>query len=215
VSPLLQNLSPELVQKVQKSSVKKKFFAGGQIFAEGDEATFLPIVLRGKIKIVRFPDVGKEVILGVFQTGEIFAIPPALDGKKFPATAVAMEETEILLLPRPDFLALIEESSEFSSVVMQRMCGILRDRSQTIKILATPSPEQRVATVLLRLAAEAGNGNKPVQIQFRRQDIAEMSGLTTETTIRAITSLAGKGLIKIIRRKIVIDDFAPLKNFLR
>jgi CRP-like cAMP-binding protein len=211
---LLQNFSQELNPTLMKLGVKKIFSANELIFSEGEEATFLPIVLTGKVKMVRYPEVGKEIILGVFQSGEIFAIPPALDGKRFPATAVAIEDSQLLMLPRRDFLDLMSSSSEFSSIVMGRMCGILRDRADTLQILATPSAEHRVANVLLRLAGEVKE-NEVKKISHRRQDIAEMSGLSLETTIRMIRRLEDKGYLKIIRGRIFLETTAHLRQFVQ
>jgi len=211
---LLQNLGQELSLTLMKLGARKIFSANELIFSETEEATFLPIVLSGKVKMVRYPDVGKEVILGVFQSGEIFAIPPALDGKRFPATAVAIEDSQLLMLPRRDFLDLMESSSEFSSIVMGRMCGILRDRADTVQILATPSAEQRIASILLRLAGEVKD-NEVKQISHRRQDIAEMSGLSLETTIRVIRKLEDRGYLKIIRGRIFLETTEHLRQFVR
>lgn len=213
-NPLIQYFDQELSQRLLKMGFKRSFGSKEQIFAEGNEATFLPIVLTGKVKLVRYPEVGKEVILGVFSSGEIFAIPPALDGKRFPATAVSIGESQLLMLPRKEFLNLMESSKTFSSVIMSRMCGILRDRADTVQILATPSAEHRVASVLLRLA-EKIEGNQVKKITHRRQDIAEMSGLTTETTIRAIRKLADKGLLKITGGKILLETTEHLREFIR
>ena len=211
---LLQNLGQDLNLTLMKLGLRKIFSANELLFSEAEEATFLPIVLTGKVKMVRYPEVGKEVILGVFQSGEIFAIPPALDGKRFPATAVAIEESQLLLLPRPDFLDLMKSSNEFSSIVMSRMCGILRDRADTVQILATPSAEHRVASVLLRLAGEVKD-NEIKKISHRRQDIAEMSGLSLETTIRVIRKLEDRGYLKIIRGRIFLETTEHLRQFVR
>lgn len=212
--PSLQNFDSELSLQIIKLGYKKTFGANEQVFVEGEQATFLPIVLAGKVKLVRYPEVGKEVILGVFSSGEVFAIPPALDGKRFPATAVAISETQLLMLPRREFLDLMESSVEFSSIIMARMCGLLRDRTDTVQILATPSAEHRVASVILKLACDVKvSGTK--KILHRRQDIAEMSGLTIETTIRAIRKLAEKGLLKIVRGKIHLETDEYLRDFLR
>ena len=214
MKPLLQNFSPELYEKIIKAGRPKDFGEEEQIFAEGDEARFLPIVLSGSVKMVRFPEVGKEVIIGIFQDGEIFAIPPALDGKKYPATAIAVTKTKLLKLQRPDFLILMEESSEFSALIMSRMCGLLRDMNSTVQILATPSSEQRVGAVIMNLANKE-DADEPVKISLRRQDIAEMSGVTTETAIRCVRKLADRGLIQIVRGKIILTQIAPLKKFLQ
>ena len=125
-----------------------------------------------------------------------------------------MEETKLLLLPRPVFLRLMKESSEFSGIIMERMCGLLRNRTETVQILTTPSSEKRVGAVLLKLTNE-NKGNHPTKITLRRQDIAEMSGLTIETTIRSIRSLAKKDFLEIIRGKIIIKNTEQLEYFLR
>lgn len=186
-----------------------------EIFGEGEDASFLPVVLSGKVKMVRFPEVGKEVIISIFGKEEMFAIPPVFDGGPYPATAIAMKETELLLIYREDFLRLLRESHEFAFAVIGWMCEMLREKTSVIKNLATASPEHRIGNIILRLAEKqnAGSG-KSVKIALRRQDIAEMAGLTTETTIRAALRLAEKELIRIVRGKIILDDARSLKEFL-
>ncbi len=48
--------------------------------------------------MIHFLEAGKEVIIGIFQDGEMFAVPPIFDGAPYPATAIAMERTKILWL---------------------------------------------------------------------------------------------------------------------
>lgn len=211
--PVMQNLSPELSSRLLEIGSERAFSENGCIFSEGESAEYLPTVLSGRIKMVRYPTLGKEVIIGTFGPGEIFAIPPALDGKAFPATAVAMEKTRILFVPRPRFLELMRESDEFSAVIMNRVCGILRDRSETIQILSTASAEQRVGKVLLSLVD--GNPDRlPFKVTLRRQDIAEMAGLTLESAIRSIRKLADRGLLRIVRGKIILDETDGLRRFI-
>ncbi len=213
-SQLSKNFSPELVETILRSGSRRIVSVNSHVFFEGDEAKFLPIVISGRIKMVRFPEPGKEIIIGFFQAGELFAIPPAIDGKRFPATAVSMEDSEVLLLPRERFLELMGSSIEFSSIIMGRMCGILRDRAETVQIMATPSAENRVANVLLLLSGEM-NGNETKKITHRRQDIAEKAGLSLESTIRMIRKLAEKGFVKIIRGRIFIETTDHLRDMVR
>ena len=211
---IAEHFSNELTESLFSKGSKKLVGANEHLFFEGDEATFLPIVLSGKIKMVRYPEAGKEIIIGIFQSGEIFAIPPAMDGKRFPATAVAIEQAHLLLLPHDEFLGLMQLSSEFSSIVMGKMCGILRDRTHTVQILATSSAEQRVANVLLRLAGEM-NTDVSKRITHRRQDIAEMAGLSLETTIRVVRKMAAKDCFKIERGRIILESLEPLRKLVR
>ena len=210
---LLEIADAELLAALQKLARRKSFSENQLIFSEGEQSDFLPIVERGRVKMVRFPDIDKEVIIGIFEAGEMFAIPPVFDGAPYPASATAMEETTLLLLYRRDFLRLLRESSQFSFAVIGWMCEMLREKTATIKNLATASPEQRVGNVLLRLAEKEGF-EKAVKISLRRQDIAEMAGLTTETTIRVIRRLAEKELVKIVHGKIILEQSEPLRRFL-
>lgn len=205
------DLSEKVCLRLEKSGLRKTYGENEQIFAEGDRADFLPIVCTGRVKMVRFPEPGKELILGFFAEGEIFAIAPALDGKTFPATAVAMEKTQLLILPRHSFLELMQESSEFAAIMTARMCGLLRERTTTVQILAMSSADHRIGNVLLNLA-NGSNADCPMEIPFRRQEIAEMSGLTIETAIRSVRKLEKRGYLKIVNRKIVIEDLEPLKK---
>ena len=210
---LLEIADPKFLENLRRMARRKSYSENQIIFSEGESSDFLPIVERGRIKMVRFPDIDKEVIIGIFESGEMFAIPPVFDGAPYPSTAVAMEETTLLLLYRQDFLRLLRESSDFSFAVIAWMCEMLREKTATIKNLATASPEQRVGNVLLRLAEKDG-GHESVKISLRRQDIAEMAGLTTETTIRVIRKLAEKDLVKIVHGKIILEQAERLRRFL-
>lgn len=195
----------------------REFTANEQIFAEGEAANYLPIVLSGRVKMVRYPAVGKEVIVSFFGEGEMFAVPPVFDGEPYPSTAIAMEDSSLLLIERGEFFRLLRESPDFSFAVIGWMCEMLREKTSTINNLSIASPEQRVGNVLLRLSdnqkpSAKGSG---VKIELRRQDIAEMAGLTTETTIRAAKKLEERNLVKIVRGKIIVESPDVLRQFLR
>ncbi|MEQ1605832.1 MAG: Crp/Fnr family transcriptional regulator [Pyrinomonadaceae bacterium] len=213
MTPLLSIISPELSQLLSKCGKVRTFGENQEIFAGGDDASFLPIVLSGRVKMIHFLEPGKEVIIGVFQDGEMFAVPPVFDGGKYPATAIAMDDARLMLVARKDFLEVLRSSSEFSFAVIQWMCGMLREKTATIQNLATASPEHRVASILLKLALKESH-EAPVKITHRRQDIARMAGLTTETTIRTIRKLADKDLVTISHGKVVVESPQPLQEFL-
>ena len=203
----------KLSQKLCEIGHTKTFFKNEAVFYLGDKAEFLPIILEGKIKIIRYLENGKEIIVNIFRDNEMFAIPPVYDGKEYPATAIAMEKSKLLLIYRKEFLAFLKESSEFSELIMSRMSFLLRETTSSIENLANSSSEKRVASVLLKLAKKEESKDF-VKIPFRRQDIAEMSNLTTETTIRVVRKLADKNLIKIFHGKIYVKNLEKLKKFL-
>lgn len=211
--PFLQNISRELTAELENLGTRSRYQRSSLVFSEGGVADHLPIVLSGRVKMLHLLEGGKEVIIDIFEKGEMFAVPPVFDGGKYPASAVAMEDTRLLLIERKKFLDLLRSSTEFSFYIIGWMCGMLREKTATIQNLATASPDSRVANILLRLC-ERNDPDVPIKITLRRQDIAEMTGLTTETTIRVIRKLAEMGLIRIERGKIFVDDLKPLQKFL-
>ena len=211
MNPFLRSISDELKTVLHSRGQLRAFTENEQVFAEGDEAAFLPIVISGRIKMIQFLEPGKEVILGIFEQGEMFAVPPVFDGKVYPSAAISMVQSDLLLLKRPVFLELIRQYDEFAFAVIGWMCEMLREKTSTIQNLAIASPEHRVGHVLLKLA-KRGKGDTPVKITILRRDIAEMAGLTTETTIRVIRKFADAGLIEIKNGKVFVDPAGPLRD---
>lgn len=210
MKPILQNISIGLADILSNRGHRRVFGGGETIFDEGQPAGALPIVLSGTVKMVHLHESGKEVIIGIFTEGETFAVPPVVDGKQYPASAVAMEHAELLLIGRTDFLQLLTESSEFSLAIIGWLCEMLREKTATIQNLSSASPKHRVGRILLKLAARA-SPDRPIRITVRREDIAKMAGLTTETTIRVVRKLAAKEIIRIVHGKIVVDDVEVLR----
>ncbi len=201
----------ELIAALHAVGRERTFADGHEIFAEGDDAVLLPIVLSGQVKMIHFLEPGREVIIGLFREGDFFAIPPVIDGGRYPATAITMGPTKLLLVDRTDFLRVLNSTAEFSSTMMSLMCGIMRDKTATIQNLASASPDRRIGNVLLKLV-NGNAGDLPFLITLRREDIAKMAGLTTETTIRVIRRMADQGLVRIDRGKIFVDDVRGLKQ---
>jgi len=214
MKPILDNIGPELMEKLYAHGHRRSYTEDQHIFDRGAAAEFLPIVMSGAVKMIRTPEIGKEVIIGIFREGEMFAVPPVFDGGKYPATAIAIEDSVLLQISRREFLQLLNESTEFAFQVIGWTCEMLREKTSIIRTLSAASPEYRVARVLLKLV-EGRASAVPFRIAARRQDIAEMANLTTETTIRVIRRFADQGLVRIVHGKIFIDSIAPLQNFLR
>jgi len=213
VKPILATASRELKATLTSHAHPRHYFPNEELFAVGEQADYLPIIENGRVKMVQFPEPGKEVIIGIFGAGEMFAVPPVVDGDVYPASAYAIEESDILLLHHDDVFKLLAKSPEFTLALLNWMSSMLRQKTALIKTLAGGSAEQRIAGVLIRLFSASAE-EPPLKIRLRREDIARMAGLTTETTIRTIRHLASIGDIRIIRGKILIDSIDGLASHL-
>ena len=131
--------------------------------------------------MLHFLEGEKEVIIGIFQTGEMFAIPPVFDGKKYPSTAIAMRKHKLLMLDRIEFLKLLRESSEFSFAVIGWMSEMLREKTATIQNLATASPPGTPRRFDIAAACQERTWRRPEEDTAPgNADIARMAGLTDQ-----------------------------------
>jgi CRP-like cAMP-binding protein len=115
---LLDNITPELSETLFRRGQRRHYSPNQEILTEGMPVRFLPIILSGSVKFVRSPEAGKEIILEIFRAGQMFAVAPVFDGRGCLASAVAMEETELLQIGKSDFFELLDESKEFRCAVM-------------------------------------------------------------------------------------------------
>jgi CRP-like cAMP-binding protein len=83
MKPLLKTASDELRETLSSRANLRTYHSNEELFAAGERADFLPVIVKGKAKMVQFPDAGKEVIIGIFGEGEMFAVPPVIDGKAY------------------------------------------------------------------------------------------------------------------------------------
>lgn len=213
MTPILKSASLELKALLTSRGNVRTYHPNEELFAAGEPVDFLPIIIRGKAKMVQFPEAGKEVIIGIFGDGEMFALPPVIDGRVYPASAYSMTASQILLVHRDEFFNMLRDSHEFTVAVLMWLSEMLRQKTGQIQTLAGGSAEQRIAGVLIRLF-ESEASKPPIKITLRREDIARMAGLTTETAIRTIRNLAEQGSISIEKGKILIADTGLLRRHL-
>jgi len=99
-------------------TVRKLFSAGELLFSEGEPCNGLQIIARGKVRIFKTSVNGREQVLAVNVPGESIAEVPVFDGGPYPASAVAIEDTEIAFISRRDFNAYCLEHPEVSLKVI-------------------------------------------------------------------------------------------------
>ena len=133
MKPILGTASDELKTLLKKRANAREYGQDEELFAAGEKADYLPIIVKGKVKMVQYPEPGKEVIIGIFGDNEMFALPPVIDGKQYPASAYTMAPSEILLLHRSDFFDLLRESHEFTLAVLDWMSEMLRQKTASIQ----------------------------------------------------------------------------------
>jgi CRP/FNR family transcriptional regulator len=201
--------------QVARRARRKQFAAGELLFQEGDACGGLHIVAAGKVRIFKSSPSGREQVLAIEGPGSTVAELPVFDGGAFPASAVALEATEIVFLPREEFRAFCLERPEVALKVLAAVGARLRKLVELIEELSFTTVRQRLAATLVRLAKSSGRKD-PQGVAFElpdsHQEMAHQMGTVRELVSRNLTRLAAEGLIKLDGRHIVVRDLHRLEE---
>ena len=181
------------------------FAPNAVVFREGDAAVRFWIVKSGQIKIVKYGEGGKEIVLEVVPPGEVFGGAAMLMPQQ-PATAQALAAAVTLSLTLDEYKALLRDFPAVAVRVIEmlgeRMMGVIR-----MRMLVSERVERRIAHILLKLAAKFGEETVDgwlISTSLTREDIAELSDTTIETAIRTMSRFSKDGLVKTLRGGYVV-----------
>lgn len=186
---------------------------GEMIFDEGATALDLSFVVLGRAKIVKAAQ-GRDIILGLFGPGEAIGAFAAMEGKTYPATAVALEPTTVLHVPERSFFSVLVAHPQMTRRLLQGL--MLRQMELTKRLADLTGPvEYRIGRLLLTLAEKMGKRDgEGVEIPFNlsRQEIADLTATTIETAIRVMSKWGKEGLVTTRPGGFSIPDVAALRS---
>jgi CRP-like cAMP-binding protein len=178
------------------SRLRSRHCARGQIiFAVGDPGTSLCIVESGKVDAVASSPDGKELVLNSFGPGDVFGELALLTGEPRSADAVAREPSHLLLLPRDDFLAFLEEHPRAAIALLTIVSRKLQHTTEQVQDVTFFDVPARLARVLLELAEAAPKGDGSAAFRVTQIDLAARIGATRESVNKWLRHFSDQELI--------------------
>ena len=190
---------------LEKYGALKKFYEKtSTVFEEGKLPAHYYQIVSGEIKMNNYNDDGREFIQGIFYKDQSFGEPPLFLNQNYPASAVAVEDTQILCLPKSNFMKLLEENPAISFKIIENLAQRLYYKSVMAAEISTQEPEHRILKLIDHgiIYFNFKKDENGYLINFTRQQIGDLTGLRVETVIRTIKALEKKGVLKIINRKV-------------
>lgn len=197
-NPVFRGVPPKEIEALIPVTQAERHRPREFIFMEGDPSLWLRIVKSGRVKILKHSRAGKDVLLELLGPGEIFGGVAVLEKRPYPATAQAMETTDVLKIPRDPLLTLSERHPSIVKEMALMIGRRLRAAHESVKSLAVEPVEPRLAATLLRLADHEGKPSRSgVELPYHltRQSLADMAGTTVETAIRVVSRWLKDGLV--------------------
>ena len=201
-------LDPAEREIIAKRARRRHFAAGELLFQEGDRCAGLHIVATGRVRIFKSSPSGREQVLAIEGPGSTVAELPVFDGGSYPASSIAIEETEIMFLPREEFRAFCLERPEVALKVLAAVGARLRQLVDLIEELSFTTVRQRLAATLVRLAKNGKKESDGIAFDLpdSHQEMAHKMGTVRELVSRNLTRLAAEGMIKLDGRHILVRD---------
>ena len=210
---LLSSLSRAEFQSLALRTVRKHFKTGELLFSEDDPCHGLHIIAGGKIRIFK---TSVTVASRSWQsTRPASPLPSSRSSMEaaYPASAMAIEDSEIAFISRHDFQAFCMEHPEVAIKLLAVVGGRLRRLVGIIEELSFTTIRQRLIALLLRLAETEGK-QTPQGIEFQlpvsHQELASQLGTVRELVSRNLMRLQAEGLLDVDARQIVVKDKAGL-----
>ncbi len=194
------------VQKYRKKSI---------LFQEGHRPLFLYFLVSGKVKTFRSNEDGKELITHIHTAGDFIGYTPILEESTYKDSAEILDDAEVMLIPRDEFLKLITADNQVARQFIRLLTRNVVNHEDRLINLAYNSVRKRVANGLLEVLQKyrSGNGDNP-PLAISREDLAQVVGTATESLIRTLSEFKTDKLIDINGGKIVVLQEVKLRNLI-
>lgn len=214
---ICSSLTPDELMLLGKMGRRQKVKAGHTLLWEGDDAPVVANVLEGVLKLVVAASDGREQIVGIVFPSDFIGRP---FGKESPYSVTAMTDAEVCIFNRNAFDDFAGEHPDLQQKLLRRTLDELDRARHWMMLLGRKSATEKVASFLLemsdRLSGQGCNADGSLngfELPFGRQQIADILGLTIETTSRQLTRMKSDGLLSLpSRREIVIRNRAAMEE---
>lgn len=194
---------------------RRAFPAGSTLFFEGDPPDDVVLVEEGQVKIsVRALD-GREIVLEVIEPGVLMGELSAIDGQPRSASAVALTDCTVLMMPAGRFSSFLADHPEVQRELLVRVIADLRKQSHRTFEFGVGDALGRVSRCLTDMADRYGvdrDGLVELESPLSQHDMAAWIGLSREAVVKALRTLRTLELIENDGRSFVINDLDALRT---
>jgi CRP-like cAMP-binding protein len=206
---LFEHLTPAESRRLESQAVVRSFHRGEIIYFPSEPGQSVLVLLRGRVKIKAITPDGKETILAFFEEGELFGELAILGEEPRNEYAEAVEETQVLALPRQGLLWLMEQRPDVA-LCITKLVGFRRRRIENrLRNILFRTNRERIVGLLLELLDSHGQPRGihwEIRLQLSHQELANLIGSTRETVTLTLGQLQRERLIRVDRRRITILD---------
>jgi len=195
----------ELAEVASLRSIRK----GGLLFLEDDHATGFFVLVSGAVRIYKSAPDGREYTLHRIRPGQMFAEAAIFKGGKYPASCIAVDDSEVAFFPKEAFLSLLKKYPQIALKIMSGLSAWLREFTIKLEALSLKDVPSRLAQYLLQQAEKHNHGR--FELHSSKTELAYELGTVIETLSRSLRKLKDSSIIREDGKFIEIIDEDRLK----
>jgi CRP-like cAMP-binding protein len=158
---------------------------------------------------------GTDVILEIFGSGDSVGAVAVYESRPYPASAIALEATSCLLVPRQAFFSMLDTHPTFVRGLLVGLTHRLVELTNRLTELTGGRIEGRLARLFVKLADDMGQRRPDgtfIPMQLSRQELADMIGTTIETSIRIMSRWGKERIVRTEKDGFLVVDRTALEN---
>ena len=204
---LFQGIPSEKLKALAERALYRTYKAGEMFIGDTDPAHAFYVIMTGQVKLYKSSPEGREQTLNLLGPGDPFGMCTAFAIESFPANAMALEESGILLIPGPVMEAIAMKEPRLLVNIIQILSNRLREAMSLIESLSLMEIPQRLASFLIHsLTREGGKEITQLESAITQRELAKILGATPEALSRALRRMSDAGLLKVDGRSVRILD---------
>ena len=203
--PFFKDLGDSVIERLSPRVINSKIKKGAVIFRKGDVGSRLYAVRSGAVRISTPSDQGKDAIFNLIVPGDLFGEIAFLDGGQRTADAVAIDNCELMIIERRDFIPLIQDDPELAVRLIKVLCARLRRTSEQVEDIVFLGLPNRLAKVLLHLYQPSPDAPPKAKIQVTQREISQMIGVSRESANKQLQAWQRRKWLKLERGGVVIS----------
>ena len=210
-APCFQLLSPEEVNLVRASKTQVLFRKGDNLTKQGAFASYALFVIKGLAKQYIEGDNTKNHNLRIIQPGEFVGLSAVFTKNTFNYSSVAITDCQVFLVEKDAITAVVRQNGQFGFNMIQRYCAQNANLFDTLRNVLFKQMNGRIAETLLYIDSLKFQHPDIFQL-LSRKDIADFSGISTESAVKLLKSFEKDGLIELQEKDIVLADYTGLQE---
>jgi CRP-like cAMP-binding protein len=211
--PFFRSLDKNIVERLIPHALTRKVKKGTLLFRKGDVGTNLYVVCAGAVRISAPSSQGRDAVFNLIVPGEIFGEIAFLDGGPRTADAVMIENGELMVIERRDFLPLLHDYPELAVRLLEILCERLRHTSEQVEDIVFLGLAARLAKALLYLYDHSSSENSQ-KLKVTQREISQLVGVSRESANKQLRSWQRQKWVKLERGGLSILSLDALKQLI-